>query len=315
MDHSFAYGNNFFPYNAQSQRFDLFCELVPKEFMQPIKQDFQQQPPPCFLPYASELQGLTTQVAQLIAGVSKLTGKAEEEKGAVTNEAPLMVAAALEFQEIKCPTTSTTIYSNPSLIYSHSAFNFDDDNSNSLMSDDCMSASVDIFECVCEPYDHNYTDAYFEKLVAGFRELTMIHGCNSFVDVPISEFTTASVQLSENVYYDGDKSTEPQSEIGCTADLNSDLKIEPIEVQTDFRKSKEYLEKIREAVNHVLVLQYYEMDFYADVYAHDDKYAVFEDVKVDRADFENACIDLGLELELEFAECKGKVHYVQAGWK
>ncbi|WVZ02919.1 hypothetical protein V8G54_023725 [Vigna mungo] len=36
--------------------------------------------------------------------------------------------------------------------------------------------------------------------------------------------------------------------------------------------------------------------------AHDDRYAVFDDVKVDMADFENACTDLGLELELEFAK-------------
>ncbi|BAT78662.1 uncharacterized protein HKW66_Vig0103160 [Vigna angularis] len=35
--------------------------------------------------------------------------------------------------------------------------------------------------------------------------------------------------------------------------------------------------------------------------AHDDRHAVFDDVKVDLADFENACTDLGLELELEFA--------------
>ncbi|WVZ13827.1 hypothetical protein V8G54_011393 [Vigna mungo] len=259
---------------------------------------------------------MTNQVAQLVAAVNKLTRKAEEEKGAATNEAPLMVAVAPEFQEIKCPTTSTTIYSNPSFIDSHSAFNFDDDNSNSLMSDDCTSASVDFSEC--------------------------------------------------QVYYDGDKNIEPQSEIGCTAHLNSDLKIEPIEVQIDFIKSKKYLEKMREAANHVLVLQYYEMDFDADVCkpeidftmfddmhdvlievvgftpcfghshitnaafsidrvyiqassvlddctnlnvllndesnAHDDKYAVFDDVKVDMVDFENACTDLGLELELEFAE-------------
>ncbi|KOM28727.1 hypothetical protein LR48_Vigan567s000200 [Vigna angularis] len=35
--------------------------------------------------------------------------------------------------------------------------------------------------------------------------------------------------------------------------------------------------------------------------AHDDRYVVFDDVKVDMVDFENACADLGLELELEFA--------------
>ncbi|KOM46339.1 hypothetical protein LR48_Vigan07g004300 [Vigna angularis] len=35
--------------------------------------------------------------------------------------------------------------------------------------------------------------------------------------------------------------------------------------------------------------------------AHNDRHAVFDDVKVDLADFENACTDLGLELELEFA--------------
>ncbi|KOM38418.1 hypothetical protein LR48_Vigan03g180000 [Vigna angularis] len=35
--------------------------------------------------------------------------------------------------------------------------------------------------------------------------------------------------------------------------------------------------------------------------AHDDRHAVFDYVKVDLAAFENACTDLGLELELEFA--------------
>ncbi|WVZ23608.1 hypothetical protein V8G54_002152 [Vigna mungo] len=234
------------------------------------------------------------------------------------------------------------------------------------MSDDCMSASDDISECVCEPYDHNYTYANFEKLVAGFRELAVIHDCNSFVAVPISDFTTTSAQLSGNVYCDGDESIEPHFEISCTPDLNSDSKIEPMEVQIDFRKSKEYLKKRTEAANHVLVLQYYEMDFDADVCepeidfpvfdhmhdvpveiadftpcfdhshiinsafsidrvhmlasnvsddcidvnallvdesdAHDDRYAVFDDLKVDIADFENACTDIGLELELEFSE-------------
>ncbi|KOM24973.1 hypothetical protein LR48_Vigan34s001200 [Vigna angularis] len=174
---------------------------------------------------------------------------------------------------------------------------------------------------------------------------------------------------SESVYelYVGDESTEPHSEIDCIVDLNSDFKIETVEleVQIDFRKSKEYLKKMREAANHVLVLQYYEMDFYADVCdpkidlttfdqmlnvpvevvdfspcfdhsniinsvfnidrihipasnvfydctdlnallddesgAHDDRYVVFDDVKVDMIDFENACTYLGLELELEFA--------------
>ncbi|WVZ24054.1 hypothetical protein V8G54_002598 [Vigna mungo] len=224
-----------------------------------------------------------------------------------------MVATALEFQETKCPTTS--IFSNPSFTDSHSTLNSVNDNSNSLMNDDCMSASVDNFECVCEPYDR-------------------------------------------------DESTEPHSEIDCTTDLKTEFA--ELEVQTDFRKSKEYLKKMREATNHVLMVQYYEMDFYANVcepeidfnvfdhvhdvpvevvdfnpcfdqsniinsalsidrvhisassvsddctdlnallddelYAHDDRYAVFDDVKVDMADFENACTDLGLELELEFAE-------------
>ncbi|KOM41041.1 hypothetical protein LR48_Vigan04g123900 [Vigna angularis] len=234
------------------------------------------------------------------------------------------------------------------------------------MSDDCMDASVDISECVCEPYDHNYTDADFEKLVDGFRELAVIHDCNSFVVVPIYDFTTTSAQLSENVYYDGD-SIEPHScfnEIDYTVDLKAESTV--LEVQTDFRKSKEYLKKMREIADHVLVLQYYEMDFDADVCkpeidfnvfdhmhdvpievvdfspcfdytniinsaysidkvhipassvfddctylnallddesdAHDNRFAIFDDVKVDMADFENACTDLGLELQVEFAE-------------
>ncbi|WVZ17801.1 hypothetical protein V8G54_010783 [Vigna mungo] len=340
MDHSSAYGNHFFPYNAQPPQFNLLCE--------PFSEHSLQQPPHCFQPYceqptcqydapeqkefqtvqpwqptfcnqwqqgnpASDLQGLTTQVAQLVAVVNKLTRRAEEEKGATVTEAPLTVAAATKFQEIECPITS--VYSNPSFTDSYYALN--SVNSNSLMSDDCMSAFVDSSECVCESYDHNYTD-------------------------------------------------EPQSEICCTADLNSDLKIEPIEVQTDFRKSKEYFKKMREAANHVLVLQYYEMDFDADVCepgidftvfdhvhdvpvevvdfnpcfdhshitnvafsldivhihassalddytdlnallgdesdSYDDKYAVFDDVKVDMADFKNACTGLGLELKLEFVE-------------
>ncbi|WVY90079.1 hypothetical protein V8G54_035593 [Vigna mungo] len=128
---------------------------------------------------ASEIQGLTTQVAQLVAAVNKLTGKVEKEKGAATNEAPLIASVAPDFQVTKCPTTSVTVYSNPSVTDSHSALNSVDDNSNSLTSDDCMDASVDISECVCEPYDHNYTDADFEKLVVGFRELTLIRDCNS----------------------------------------------------------------------------------------------------------------------------------------
>ncbi|XP_052734642.1 uncharacterized protein LOC128197326 isoform X2 [Vigna angularis] len=221
----------------------------------------------------------------MVTVINQLTRKNEEEKGATNNEAPLMVAAAPEFQEIECPTTS--VYSNPSFTDSYYALNFD--NSNSLMSDDYMSASVDISECVCEPYDHNYTDTHFEKLVDGFRELTVIHDCNSFVVVPISEFTTANVQLSENVYYDDD-STEPHSEISCTVDLNSDFKAEPIvlEVQTDFRKSKEYLKKIREAADHVLVLQYYEMDFDADVCELEIDFNVLDhmhDVPVEVVDF------------------------------
>ncbi|BAU03259.1 uncharacterized protein HKW66_Vig0154930 [Vigna angularis] len=343
MDHSSAYGNFSFPYNAQPPRFDMFYEPIPEVFMQPANQAFQQQPPHCFQPYheqpplqvqqqlphvywdqyaepeqenflseqpwqpsffhydapeqeefqsvqpwqdplcdqqqgipASELQGLTTQVVQLAAAVNKLIERVEGEKEASTNEAPLMVAAAAEFQEIECPTTSVTVYSNPSFIDSHSTLNFDDDNSNSLMSDDCMSASVDISECVCEPYDHNYTDTHFEKLVDGFRELAVIHDCNSFVVVPISDFTTASAQLSENVYYDGD-SIEPHScfkEIDCTADLKVESTL--LKVQTDFRKSKEYLKKMREAADHVLVLQYYEMDFDADVCEPENDFNVFD---------------------------------------
>ncbi|WVY91873.1 hypothetical protein V8G54_037387 [Vigna mungo] len=401
MDHSSAYGNFPFPYNSQPQRFDFFCEPFCEHSLQqpPLCcQPNREQPPwlvqqelshwnqydeleeeefqteqswqPTFcnqwqqgIP-ASEIQGLTTQVAQLVAAINKLTRKAEEEKGAAINEAPLMVVAAPEFQEIKCPTTSVTAYCNPSFIDSHSALNFDDDDADSLMSDDCMDASVDISECVCEPYDHNYTDADFEKSIAGFRELALIRDCNSFVVVPISDLTTSNVQLSDNVYYDGDESTKPHSEIDCIADLK--IESAELEVQIHFRKSKEYLKKMREAVNHVLVLQYYEMDFDADVCepeidftmfdhvhdvpvevvdfnpcfdqsniinsalsidrvhipassvfddctylnallddeldAYDDRYAAFDDVKVDMTDFENACTDLGLELELEFVE-------------
>lgn len=162
-------------------------------------------------------------MAQLVAAVNKLTWRAEEEKGAETNGAPLIVPAAPDFQVIKYPTTS--VLSNLSFTDSYYALN--SVNANSMMSDDYMDASVDSSECVCEPYDHNYTDADFEKLVGGFRELAVIHDCNSFVVVPISDLTTASAQLAEFVYYDGDESTEPHSEIGCTADLNSDLKIEP----------------------------------------------------------------------------------------
>ncbi|XP_052725678.1 uncharacterized protein LOC128194330 isoform X3 [Vigna angularis] len=176
MDHSSAYGNFSFPYNAQPPRFDMFYEPIPEVFMQPANQAFQQQPPHCFQPYheqpplqvqqqlphvywdqyaepeqenflseqpwqpsffhydapeqeefqsvqpwqdplcdqqqgipASELQGLTTQVVQLAAAVNKLIERVEGEKEASTNEAPLMVAAAAEFQEIECPTTSVTV--------------------------------------------------------------------------------------------------------------------------------------------------------------------------------------------------------------
>ncbi|WVY94429.1 hypothetical protein V8G54_033517 [Vigna mungo] len=185
----------------------------------------------------SELQGLTTQVVQLVVVVNKLIGRAEEEKGAAINQAPLMVAATLEFQEIKCPTTSVIVYSNPSFTDSHSALNYVNDNSNSLMSDYCMDASVNFSECVCE-------------------------------------------------LYDGDESTEPKSEIDCTADLKTEST--KLEVQIDFRKSKEYLQKIREAINHVLVLQYYEMDFYVDVFEPEIDFSVFDhlhDVPVEVSDF------------------------------
>ncbi|XP_052732458.1 uncharacterized protein LOC128196250 [Vigna angularis] len=364
MNYYSGYDNCSLPCNAQPPRFDLFYEPIPENSMQPANQAFQQQPPSYFQPYgeqspwhvqqemphlywdqcvepkqeeihseqpwqpqfcdqwqqgipAYELQGLTNQVAELVAVVNKLTGRAEEEKEAATNEASVMVAATPEFQVIKCPTTSVTVYANPSLTDSHSVLNSVSDNSNSLMSGDCMNASVDS-ESVCE-------------------------------------------------LYVGDESTEPHSEIDCIVDLNSDLKVEPaeLEVQIDFRKSKEYLKKMREAADHVLVLQYYEMDFDADVCependfnvfdhmhdvpvevvdfspcfdhsniiklafsidrvhipvssvfydctdlnallddesgAHDDRYVVFDDMKVDMTDFENACTDLGLELELEFA--------------
>lgn len=112
--------------------------------MQPINQDFQQQPPPCFQPYfepppwpvqqqlfhwdqyakpeqenyqslqpwqdqlcdqlqqgnpASELQGMTNQVAQLVAVVHKLTGRSEDE-----DDTP----AAIEFQGFESQITSAT---------------------------------------------------------------------------------------------------------------------------------------------------------------------------------------------------------------
>ncbi|KOM25185.1 hypothetical protein LR48_Vigan50s010500 [Vigna angularis] len=227
MNYSFAYDNGSVPYNAHPPLFNLFYESFPENSLQQKSWHVQQQLPHLYWDqYAapeqenyqslqplqdqffdqwqqgipsSKLQGLTNQVAELVAPVNKLTGRAEEEKEAATNEAPLMVAAAPKFQVINYPTTS--VYSNPSFTDSHSALNSVNDDF--LMSDDCIDAFADFAECVCEPYDHNYTDADFEKLVDGLRELAVIHDCNSFVAVPIAEFTTASVQLSENVYYDG----------------------------------------------------------------------------------------------------------------
>ncbi|WVZ24234.1 hypothetical protein V8G54_002778 [Vigna mungo] len=171
-----------------------------------------------------------------------------------------------------------------------------------------MSASVDNSECVCEPYDHNYTNADFEKLVAGFRELAMIRDCKSFVVVPISDLTTASAQLSENVYCDCDESTEAHSEIDCTADVKTES-IE-LDVQIDFRKSKEYLKKMREAANHVLVLQYYEMDFDANVCEPEIDFTVFHhvhDVPVQVADF-TPCIDHSNVINSAFSIDRVHIH-------
>ncbi|WVY92079.1 hypothetical protein V8G54_037593 [Vigna mungo] len=102
MDHSFAYGNHFFPYNAQPPQFNLFCE--------PFSEHSLQQPPPCFQPYceqppnqydelkqeelqsvqpwqpqfsdqwqqrivASDFQEMTTQVAQMVAAIINWQGK------------------------------------------------------------------------------------------------------------------------------------------------------------------------------------------------------------------------------------------------
>ncbi|BAU02057.1 hypothetical protein VIGAN_11147500 [Vigna angularis var. angularis] len=152
MDHSSAYGNYFFPYNAQPQRFDLFCE--------PFFEHSLQQPPPCFQPYgeqpswpmqqqlphsywdqyaepeqenfqsvqpwqdqfcdqlqqgmpSSELQGLTTQLAQLVAAVNKLTWKAEEENDATIKETPLEAPAFIESHTFESLTTSAIASSTP----------------------------------------------------------------------------------------------------------------------------------------------------------------------------------------------------------
>ncbi|BAT73956.1 hypothetical protein VIGAN_01153200 [Vigna angularis var. angularis] len=94
------------------------------------------------------------------------------------------------------------------------------------MRDDCVDASINISES--ESYEHNYTETDFEKLVASFRELTIIRECNNFVVILISDLTIASAQLSEHVHSNGDLSIEPHSKIDYIAtDLNSDLKVEP----------------------------------------------------------------------------------------
>ncbi|XP_052724888.1 uncharacterized protein LOC128194125 [Vigna angularis] len=171
MDHSSAYGNFSFPYNAQPPRFDMFYEPIPEVFMQPANQAFQQQPPHCFQPYheqpplqvqqqlphvywdqyaepeqenflseqpwqpsffhydapeqeefqsvqpwqdplcdqqqgipASELQGMTNQVAELVSAINKLTGRAKEEEG---------TPVAIEFQGFESQITSGIVSCTP----------------------------------------------------------------------------------------------------------------------------------------------------------------------------------------------------------
>ncbi|KOM25575.1 hypothetical protein LR48_Vigan118s002500 [Vigna angularis] len=179
MSYYSPYDNFSFPYNAQPQGFDPFYESFLENFMQqpppyfhpiceqqpwnqyeePKQEDFQSLQPwqDQFCDQAqqdlpsTDFQEMTNQVAQLVSTIKKLTRRAEEEKGVETNGAPLMVAAAPEFQVIKCPTTSVIVYTNPSFTNSHSVLNSVNDNSNSLMSGDCMNASVDS-ESVCELY-------------------------------------------------------------------------------------------------------------------------------------------------------------------
>ncbi|KOM34709.1 hypothetical protein LR48_Vigan02g085900 [Vigna angularis] len=54
MNYYSAYDNCSLPYNAQPPRFVLFCEPIPEEFLQPVNQIFQQQPPLCFQPYGEQ---------------------------------------------------------------------------------------------------------------------------------------------------------------------------------------------------------------------------------------------------------------------
>ncbi|KOM25205.1 hypothetical protein LR48_Vigan54s000200 [Vigna angularis] len=54
MNYYSAYDNCSLPYNAQPPRFVLFCERIPEEFLQPVNQIFQQQPPLCFQPYGEQ---------------------------------------------------------------------------------------------------------------------------------------------------------------------------------------------------------------------------------------------------------------------
>ncbi|WVZ22548.1 hypothetical protein V8G54_001092 [Vigna mungo] len=132
MSYYSAYDNCSFPYNAQPQRFDLFCE--------PFSEHSLQQPPSYFQPYyeqppwnhydaseqeefqsvhpwqtqfcdqrqeripTSEIQGMTTQVAQLIVVVNYLTWKAKEENEAT----PLGALVAIEFQCFESQITSAT---------------------------------------------------------------------------------------------------------------------------------------------------------------------------------------------------------------
>ncbi|WVZ00893.1 hypothetical protein V8G54_026962 [Vigna mungo] len=332
MNYSPTFDNCSFPYNAQPPQFNLFCEhfsecalqqtppcfraygeqqswpmqqqlphLYWDQYAEPEQENFQSEQPwqPTFCDQwqqeipTFEIQGLTTQ------------GKLKRRKELSITEAPLTVAAATKFQEIECPTTS--VYSNPSFTDSHYALN--STNVDSLMSDDCMSASIDISECVYEPYDHNYTVADFEKLVASFRELAMIHDCNSFFIVLIYDFTTASAQLSDNVYYDGDN----LKLVYCEMDFDADVCEPEIDFTVvDFTPCFGHSNVTNSAFSidrvHILACSvFYDctdlnalLDDESDAY--DDRYTVFDDVKVEMTDFENACIDLNLELELEFAE-------------
>ncbi|WVZ14274.1 hypothetical protein V8G54_011840 [Vigna mungo] len=229
--------------------------------------------------------------------LQKLTKGAEEEKGAETNGAPLIVVVALVFQEIKCPTTF--VYYNSYFTDSISAL--DSANVNSLMSDDCMSAFVDISECVCEPYDHNHTDVNFEKLVDGFRELAVIHDCNSFVVVPISDFTTTSAQLKEQ-YYEMDfyaDVCEPEIDFNVFDHMH-DVPVEVVDFTPYFGHS--HITKAIFSMDkvHIPASSVFDdcinlnalLDDESDAY--DDKYVVFDHVKVGRLIETQIALHVGL---------------------